>query len=194
MPRCGPGAWLRAQQVGSRGGLVFITLAELFHAAAGYAWFIGFVYAPPRRKPVAGWTPLGSSPRILAFVFRHAILNPFIASLIPGKRRGCIFPPSLTLPTSDRDGVWSFFLERAVRNLHVVLCMSPEGDALRNRCRNFPGLVGSTTIDWVFPWPQQALFAVAKVFLTDHPKVGGNCNRNKTLLRTHLCHACLICL
>uniref|UniRef100_A0A182TQL6 AAA+ ATPase domain-containing protein n=1 Tax=Anopheles melas TaxID=34690 RepID=A0A182TQL6_9DIPT len=71
----------------------------------------------------------------------------------------------------SKDGVWSFFLERAVRNLHVVLCMSPEGDALRNRCRNFPGLVGSTTIDWVFPWPQQALFAVAKVFLADHPKI-----------------------
>jgi dynein heavy chain len=49
--------------------------------------------------------------------------------------------------------------------------MSPEGDALRNRCRNFPGIVGSTTIDWVFPWPQQALFAVARVFLADHPKI-----------------------
>uniref|UniRef100_A0A182NRZ8 AAA+ ATPase domain-containing protein n=1 Tax=Anopheles dirus TaxID=7168 RepID=A0A182NRZ8_9DIPT len=74
----------------------------------------------------------------------------------------------------SKDGVWSFFLDRAIRNLHVVLCMSPEGDALRNRCRNFPGLVGSTTIDWVFPWPQQALFAVAKVFLTDHPKIPEN--------------------
>ncbi|XP_053669700.1 dynein axonemal heavy chain 10 [Anopheles nili] len=74
----------------------------------------------------------------------------------------------------SKDGVWSFFLDRAIRNLHVVLCMSPEGDALRNRCRNFPGLVGSTTIDWVFPWPQQALFAVAKVFLADHPKIPEN--------------------
>ncbi|XP_058060896.1 dynein axonemal heavy chain 10 [Anopheles bellator] len=72
---------------------------------------------------------------------------------------------------ASKDGVWSFFLDRATRNLHVVLCMSPEGDALRNRCRNFPGLVGSTTIDWVFPWPEQALFAVAKVFLADHPKI-----------------------
>uniref|UniRef100_A0A182IR22 AAA+ ATPase domain-containing protein n=1 Tax=Anopheles atroparvus TaxID=41427 RepID=A0A182IR22_ANOAO len=75
---------------------------------------------------------------------------------------------------TSKDGVWSFFLDRAIRNLHVVLCMSPEGDALRNRCRNFPGLVGSTTIDWVFPWPEQALFAVAKVFLTDHPKIPEN--------------------
>lgn len=49
--------------------------------------------------------------------------------------------------------------------------MSPDGDALRNRCRNFPGLVGSTSIDWVFPWPEQALFAVAKVFLTEHPSI-----------------------
>ncbi|XP_052562272.1 dynein axonemal heavy chain 10 isoform X4 [Culex pipiens pallens] len=71
----------------------------------------------------------------------------------------------------SKDGVWAFFLDRAVKNLHVVLCMSPEGDALRNRCRNFPGLVGSTTIDWVFPWPEQALYAVAKVFLADHAKI-----------------------
>lgn len=49
--------------------------------------------------------------------------------------------------------------------------MSPMGDALRNRCRSFPGLVGSTTIDWVFPWPGQALFAVARVFLAQHPKI-----------------------
>lgn len=49
--------------------------------------------------------------------------------------------------------------------------MSPVGDVLRNRCRSFPGLVGSTTIDWIFPWPEQALLAVAKVFLADHPKI-----------------------
>lgn len=49
--------------------------------------------------------------------------------------------------------------------------MSPVGDVLRNRCRSFPGLVGSTTIDWIFPWPDQALLAVAKVFLADHPKI-----------------------
>lgn len=49
--------------------------------------------------------------------------------------------------------------------------MSPDGDALRNRCRSFPGLVGNTSIDWVFPWPEQALLAVAKVFLAEHPKV-----------------------
>lgn len=69
------------------------------------------------------------------------------------------------------DAVWSYFLRTCAENLHVVLCMSPDGDALRNRCRNFPGLIGSTYIDWVFPWPQQALAAVAQLYLSEHPLV-----------------------
>lgn len=71
----------------------------------------------------------------------------------------------------SKDGVWAYFLATCAKNLHVVLSMSPDGDALRNRCRNFPGLVGSTSIDWVFPWPEQALYAVAKVFLAEHPRI-----------------------
>ncbi|XP_026670087.1 dynein heavy chain 10, axonemal-like [Ceratina calcarata] len=49
--------------------------------------------------------------------------------------------------------------------------MSPEGDLLRTRCRSYPGLVNSTTIDWMFPWPEQALVAVANVTLRDNPNV-----------------------
>lgn len=45
--------------------------------------------------------------------------------------------------------------------------MNPSGDTLRSRCRNYPGLVNSTTIDWMFPWPHQALHAVANVVLRD---------------------------
>lgn len=45
--------------------------------------------------------------------------------------------------------------------------MSPTGDVLRNRCRSFPGLVNNTCIDWIFPWPPQALVAVASVYLKD---------------------------
>ncbi|KAH8257767.1 hypothetical protein KR038_000855 [Drosophila bunnanda] len=70
--------------------------------------------------------------------------------------------------SASKDSVWAYFLRTCAENLHVVLCMSPAGDALRNRCRNFPGLIGSTYIDWVFPWPSQALYAVAKLFLTEH--------------------------
>ena len=45
--------------------------------------------------------------------------------------------------------------------------MSPSGDTLRTRCRSYPGLVNSTTIDWMFSWPEQALLAVANVVLRD---------------------------
>ncbi|XP_064550918.1 dynein axonemal heavy chain 10 [Drosophila montana] len=73
--------------------------------------------------------------------------------------------------SASKDSVWAYFLRTCAENLHVVLCMSPAGDALRNRCRSFPGLIGSTYIDWVFPWPKQALYAVAKLFLTEHPMI-----------------------
>mmetsp|Transcript_12497 Transcript_12497/g.8721 ORF Transcript_12497/g.8721 Transcript_12497/m.8721 type:complete len:138 (+) Transcript_12497:5731-6144(+) len=45
--------------------------------------------------------------------------------------------------------------------------MSPAGDTLRVRCRNFPGLVSNTNIDWFFPWPADALSDVATHFLNE---------------------------
>ncbi|KAK3924935.1 Dynein heavy chain 10, axonemal [Frankliniella fusca] len=71
----------------------------------------------------------------------------------------------------SKDAVWNYFLSICANNLHIVLAMSPSGDNLRNWCRSFPGLVNNTYIDWLFPWPSQALLAVAHVFLTDVPKI-----------------------
>ncbi|XP_056647538.1 dynein axonemal heavy chain 10 [Diorhabda sublineata] len=70
-----------------------------------------------------------------------------------------------------KDAVWHYFLHTCQDNLHVVLSMSSSGDILSKRCRNFPGLVNNTTIDWIFPWPLQALVAVASVFLKENPKI-----------------------
>lgn len=70
-----------------------------------------------------------------------------------------------------KDGVWQYFVHKCCDNLHVVLAMSPAGDILSKRCRSFPGLVNNTTIDWLFPWPLQALEAVASVYLKDNPKI-----------------------
>ncbi|KAJ6635868.1 Dynein axonemal heavy chain 10 [Pseudolycoriella hygida] len=70
-----------------------------------------------------------------------------------------------------RDSIWSYFLSKCSENLHIVLAMSPSGESLRNRCRNFPGLVGNTSIDWIFPWPEQALFSVATKYLGEHPSI-----------------------
>jgi dynein heavy chain, axonemal len=39
--------------------------------------------------------------------------------------------------------------------------MSPSGDKLRLRCRNFPGLVSASVIDWFQPWPADALKKVS---------------------------------
>jgi dynein heavy chain, axonemal len=68
------------------------------------------------------------------------------------------------LPTT-KEFCWARFVKKCRGNLHVVLAMSPVGDKLRTRCRNFPGMVNNTVIDWFDPWPQQALSAVATVFL-----------------------------
>ena len=60
---------------------------------------------------------------------------------------------------------WNYFVGRARENLHIVLAMSPAGDNLRVRCRNFPGLISNTNVDWFFPWPEDALTAVANNFM-----------------------------
>ncbi|KAJ7419933.1 Dynein heavy chain 10, axonemal [Willisornis vidua] len=61
-----------------------------------------------------------------------------------------------------KESVWQYFVSKCASNLHIVLGMSPVGDDLRTWCRNFPGLVNNTGIDWFLPWPPQALFAVAQ--------------------------------
>ncbi|KAF3425259.1 hypothetical protein E2986_13407 [Frieseomelitta varia] len=70
-----------------------------------------------------------------------------------------------------RESVWSYFVKTSLQNLRIALAMSPSGDLLRTRCRSYPGLVNSTTIDWMLPWPEQALVSVANVTLRDDPNV-----------------------
>jgi len=45
--------------------------------------------------------------------------------------------------------------------------MSPVGDALRTRVRNFPSFVNGFNIDWLDPWPETALQNVANKLLED---------------------------
>ncbi|XP_049904030.1 dynein axonemal heavy chain 7 [Epinephelus moara] len=63
--------------------------------------------------------------------------------------------------------LFNMFLERCRTQLHVVLAMSPIGDAFRNRLRRFPALINCCTINWFQTWPEDALQAVACRFLED---------------------------
>ncbi|XP_017317258.1 dynein axonemal heavy chain 6 isoform X2 [Ictalurus punctatus] len=64
----------------------------------------------------------------------------------------------------NRDEVFQFFISRVREKLHIVLCMSPVGDAFRSRCRMFPSLVNCCTIDWFVQWPHEALLSVSQTF------------------------------
>jgi dynein heavy chain len=63
--------------------------------------------------------------------------------------------------------VYSYFVSRCRLNLHVVLALSPIGDAFRTRLRMFPSLVNCCTIDWFTEWPEEALRSVAAYFFED---------------------------
>ena len=76
----------------------------------------------------------------------------------------------LNLPET-KDTAYGLYVNRIKDNLHLVISMSPSGDNLRNRCRNFPGLISSTTIDWFFEWPREALLQVANFLFTGYKAI-----------------------
>ncbi|GMH67856.1 hypothetical protein TrLO_g3024 [Triparma laevis f. longispina] len=69
------------------------------------------------------------------------------------------------------DSLWEFFVNTCRNNLHIVLAMSPSGEKLRVRCRNFPGLISACMIDWFFAWPEDALQKVATYFLKEDANI-----------------------
>ena len=81
----------------------------------------------------------------------------------------------------SRDGIFEFFISRVRSNLHVVLCMSPVGDAFRRRCRMFPSLVNCCTIDWFVKWPPEALFIVAMGSLQSITRDEAQCESMSTV-------------
>lgn len=58
-------------------------------------------------------------------------------------------------------GDWDTFAETCENNLHIVLALSPSGESLRQRCRDFPSLLLCCTIDLFSSWPSEALDLVA---------------------------------
>uniref|UniRef100_A0A803TD88 Dynein axonemal heavy chain 10 n=1 Tax=Anolis carolinensis TaxID=28377 RepID=A0A803TD88_ANOCA len=146
------------------------------------------------------YTKLGIENKIMIFLFTDAhvaeegfleLINNMLTSgmvpaLFPDDERDSILSQitdeAMKAGTAPaKESVWQYFVNKSANNLHIVLGMSPVGETLRTRCRNFPGtkhyplptlcLVNNTGIDWFLPWPTQALYAVAKFFLGINPLI-----------------------
>uniref|UniRef100_A0A7S3RXJ4 Uncharacterized protein n=1 Tax=Emiliania huxleyi TaxID=2903 RepID=A0A7S3RXJ4_EMIHU len=70
----------------------------------------------------------------------------------------------------SHDSCWDFFVARARENLHLALCLSPEGETgLRSLSRSVPALVSGCAVHWFRPWPREGLVEVAHTLLRDTP-------------------------
>eukprot|EP00767_Chilomastix_cuspidata_P003863 gnl/Chilomastix_cuspidata/3994.p1 GENE.gnl/Chilomastix_cuspidata/3994~~gnl/Chilomastix_cuspidata/3994.p1 ORF type:complete len:4491 (+),score=293.00 gnl/Chilomastix_cuspidata/3994:101-13474(+) len=85
--------------------------------------------------------------------------------------------------TEDQDTVYGHFVSLCRANFHLCLCLSPLGEAFRRRCRQFPALISCMTIDWFFPWPEEALLSVAESFFSSIDlELGGDETKQKRQL------------
>lgn len=91
------------------------------------------------------------------------------------------------IPTTE--AIYLFLIQRVRSNMHVILCMSPIGDAFRNRLRQYPSLINCTTIDWFLPWPREALLEVGNKFLMNLNLVRTITGEDKAV-RSLLLHRC----
>ncbi|KAL0223335.1 hypothetical protein P9112_002725 [Eukaryota sp. TZLM1-RC] len=86
-------------------------------------------------------------------IFDTNELDSIYQAMVPVCQSLRIIPTKLNL--------YAQFKTRVRENIHVVLCMSPLGEAFRSRLRMFPSLVNCCTIDWFTEWPSEALHSVA---------------------------------
>lgn len=62
---------------------------------------------------------------------------------------------------------WEAFIQNTKKNLHIVLCMSPVGDNLKKRLRQFPSFISCCSINWMNEWPENALRSVSQKSLKE---------------------------
>ena len=75
--------------------------------------------------------------------------------------------------------IFTQYLIRVKKNIHIILAMSPIGEAFATRLRMFPSLVNCCTIDWFTEWPEEALVGVGRGQLIDQEvelKIDGRTN------------------
>eukprot|EP00931_Biecheleriopsis_adriatica_P100950 TRINITY_DN76187_c0_g1_i1.p1 TRINITY_DN76187_c0_g1~~TRINITY_DN76187_c0_g1_i1.p1 ORF type:complete len:4582 (-),score=777.11 TRINITY_DN76187_c0_g1_i1:88-13833(-) len=86
-----------------------------------------------------------------------------------GKDSGGIHAEAGAQEESDGMGQWlracNYFAQRCRSRLRLVLSISPVGDIMRHRLRQFPALTKYATVDWFGEWPVDAFHAIAESFL-----------------------------
>ncbi len=92
-------------------------------------------------------------------LFARDEIDEINTNLIPVMKRE--FPRRPPTP----ENLYDYFLSRARKNLHIVLCFSPVGEKFRSRALKFPGLFSGCTMDWFSRWPKDALIEVAEHFV-----------------------------
>jgi len=63
--------------------------------------------------------------------------------------------------------IFTQYLIRVKRNIHMIIVMSPLASTFTTRLRMFPSLINCSTIDWFTEWPEEALINVGKGQLVD---------------------------
>ncbi|XP_070190368.1 uncharacterized protein [Littorina saxatilis] len=70
-------------------------------------------------------------------------------------------------PSSAMDPM-KFFVSRVKSNLHLILCLQPSNDLLRDAYNRFPGLLSGCQINWLCDWLQETLLGDASYFIAKH--------------------------
>ncbi|NWH66560.1 DYH8 protein, partial [Geococcyx californianus] len=138
-------------------------LKLLYRAAGAEGKGITFVFTDNEIKEEAFLEYINNllSSGEISNLFARDELDEITEGLIPVMRKEMpLCPPTF-------DNLYEYFLTRAKKNLHIILCFSPVGEKFRARSLKFPGLISGCTMDWFSQWPREALVAVASYFLSE---------------------------
>ena len=96
----------------------------------------------------------GAVPNLFTLEEKSVILESFRPYV--SRKRGKTIAEAMSI-----DELYDLFSQRVKNNLHLVLCFSPVGEILRSRLHDYPSILNNCTINWVHPWPNEALESVA---------------------------------